>query len=263
MISLKTILNELEFKSPEDLAAYKKKHKMRPGTVVKVAGKDKVVGDDKPKAPKTPTFVNDDGDVVANDFDSAIDLAANLGMSDEELDYIEKEKDMESLGDYLDGHGYSIKESVYNIKELSKISTRYTNRLDEEHKMKGARGRMVVVPDNYVGRYGRVQYNLMKKLGYTGGDHNIIKSMDWGYKNYHKQKPNDQFSSSIILKSYPKGDFGDKNGRIRKKDVMKVTTELMKQLRANKLKLDNKAVYRPDVNNPMIEFRVDPKSVEK
>ena len=42
-------INELEFKTPEDFAAYKKKHKMRPGTVVKVAGKDKVI-DDKPKS---------------------------------------------------------------------------------------------------------------------------------------------------------------------------------------------------------------------
>ena len=43
-------VNELEFKTPAVFAAYKKKHKMRPGTVVKVAGKDKVVGgDDKSK----------------------------------------------------------------------------------------------------------------------------------------------------------------------------------------------------------------------
>ncbi len=46
-------INELEFKTPEDFAAYKKKHKMRPGTVVKVAGKDKVV--DAPKGKKTKT----------------------------------------------------------------------------------------------------------------------------------------------------------------------------------------------------------------
>ena len=51
MINLKNILVELEFKTPEDFAAYKKKHKMRPGTVVKVAGKDKVV--DAPKGKKT------------------------------------------------------------------------------------------------------------------------------------------------------------------------------------------------------------------
>ena len=51
MVKLKNLLTELEFKTPEEFAAYKKKHKMRPGTVVKVAGKDKVVGgDDASKA---------------------------------------------------------------------------------------------------------------------------------------------------------------------------------------------------------------------
>ena len=53
MIYLKNILVELEFKTPAEFAAYKKKHKMRPGTVVKVAGKDKVV--DAPKGKKTKT----------------------------------------------------------------------------------------------------------------------------------------------------------------------------------------------------------------
>ena len=43
-------VNELEFSSPEDFKKYKAKHKMRPGTVVKVAGKDKVV--DAPKGKK-------------------------------------------------------------------------------------------------------------------------------------------------------------------------------------------------------------------
>ena len=55
MINLKNILVELEFKTPEDFAAYKKKHKMRPGTVVKVAGIDKVV--DAPKGKKTKDFI--------------------------------------------------------------------------------------------------------------------------------------------------------------------------------------------------------------
>ena len=50
-------INELEFATPEDFKKYKAKHKMRPGTVVKVAGKDKVVGD-KPKD-KTPVKVGD------------------------------------------------------------------------------------------------------------------------------------------------------------------------------------------------------------
>jgi len=81
------------------------------GKPEKVKGQD-LFKKDKPvdSKPKTPTFVNDDGDVVANDFDSALELAGNLGMSEEELEYIEKEKDSEALGDYLDGHGYSQKD---------------------------------------------------------------------------------------------------------------------------------------------------------
>ena len=150
-------INELEFDSPEEFAAYKKKHKLRKGTVVKVAGKDKKIGgDDKPK---TPTFVNDDGDVVANDFDSAIDLASNLGMSDKELDYIEKEKDVEALGDYLDGQGYSQKQAdgpevtsgktssietvdfvTYNPKEIKKFA--------EKHGIKASKIQMG--PNGYV-----------------------------------------------------------------------------------------------------------------
>ena len=175
-----------------------------------------------------------------------------------------REKIRTMVEDYVESCGYVVSAKDPNYKLKSPGGTGEEDReLKEVHKMVGARGKMVVVPDNYAGRYGRVQYNLMKKLGYTGGDHNIIRHMDWGYQNYHRLKPNDQFSSSIILKSSPEKPFGDKDGRLRKKDVMRVITELMKQLKANKLKLDKKVVYRPDRNNPMIEFRVDPKSVVK
>ena len=57
MVNLKNLLGELEFKTPAEFAAYKKKHKMRPGKVVKVAGKDKVVGgDDKSKTSTKKRF---------------------------------------------------------------------------------------------------------------------------------------------------------------------------------------------------------------
>ena len=57
MVKLKNLLTELEFKTPEDFKKYKAKHKMRPGTVVKVAGKDKVVGgDDESKASPKKRF---------------------------------------------------------------------------------------------------------------------------------------------------------------------------------------------------------------
>ena len=47
-------LNELEFKDADDLAKYQSKHKIRPGTVVKVGDKEKTIeepADEKPKAP--------------------------------------------------------------------------------------------------------------------------------------------------------------------------------------------------------------------
>ena len=49
-------INELDFKTSAEFAAYKKKHKMRPGTVVKVAGKDKVIGDEPKKASPKKRF---------------------------------------------------------------------------------------------------------------------------------------------------------------------------------------------------------------
>ena len=44
-----SIVREIEFSTPEDFKKYKAKHKMRPGTVVKVAGKDKVIDEPEEK----------------------------------------------------------------------------------------------------------------------------------------------------------------------------------------------------------------------
>ena len=119
MLKLKSIITEQEFKAKSKetgrVVVYKSKDSMdkaiKGGTAEpldkktsdksdsgkpeKVKGQD-LFKKDKPvdSKPKTPTFVNDDGDVVANDFDSALELAGNLGMSEEELEYIEKEKDI-------------------------------------------------------------------------------------------------------------------------------------------------------------------------
>ena len=159
--------------------------------------------------------------------------------------------------DYVETCGYT--QSVDGKKLKTPGGTGKEDReLKESTKMTGARG-LVSVPDEYVGKLGKVQYNLMKKLGYTrGGTHLIIADMHWGKNSRNRIKPNDQFSSSIILKSSPEKPFGNKDGRLRKKDVMIVLKELMRQLKANRLRLDKKPVYRPDVNNPMIEFRVNP-----
>ena len=120
---------------------------------------------------------------------------------------------------------------------------------------RGARGRSVVVPNEYVSKLGRVEHKLMKMLGYTGGKHNIIADWSWGYNSRQKMKPNDEFSSSIILRSHPYIKGGRRE--LKKGDVKTIIVTLNKLLRASGLKIE-KPKYRPDVNYPMIEFRVKP-----
>lgn len=74
-------INELEFKTPADFAAYKKKHKMRPGTVVKVAGKDKVV--DEPKGKKSKSEPMPQPSDFGGDMDKYT-AALNKRMKDDE-----------------------------------------------------------------------------------------------------------------------------------------------------------------------------------
>ena len=74
-------INELEFKTPADFAAYKKKHKMRPGTVVKVAGKDKVV--DEPKGKKSKSKPMPQPSDFGGDMDKYT-AALNKRMKDDE-----------------------------------------------------------------------------------------------------------------------------------------------------------------------------------
>ena len=91
MISLKDILTEIEFKTPEEFKKYKAKHKMRPGTVVKVAGKDKVVGDDKPKGKKTKSKPMPQPSDFGGDMDKYT-AALNKRMKDDEKSSGDKPK---------------------------------------------------------------------------------------------------------------------------------------------------------------------------
>ena len=183
MIKLKNLLVELEFKTPEEFKKYKAKHKMRPGTVVKVAGKDKVV-DDKPKD-KTPVKVGDKKPKVntkelrkdfkekTKEYDNAYDMHTALDdnlddyddydkISDKKLRdsilydlgrlqdklyavsdtdakfkdlegvYVEFETLKKQVNGILDRQTKpKVKDGKPKSEELSKITTRYTNRLDE------------------------------------------------------------------------------------------------------------------------------------
>ena len=139
--------------------------------------------------------------------------------------------------------------------------------VEESSKMRGARG-LVEVPNEYIGKLGRVQYNLMKKLGYTrGGTHLIIADMHWGRNSRHRMKPNNQWSASILLKTHPYKKTktgGYEESDLLKGDVKKVLVELMRQLRANKLRLDGKPKITGSTRYmPQIEFRVKPEQFKE
>jgi len=147
--------------------------------------------------------------------------------------------------------------TLHKDKEIEKdgIVIKFESVNEATVTFRGAKGKSVVVPNEYVGKLGRVQYKLMKMLGYTGGKHNIIVDWSWGYNSRQKMKPNDEFSSSIILRSHPYIKGGRRE--LQKGDVKVIIATLNKLLRANRLKIE-KPKYRPDVNYPMIEFRVKP-----
>ena len=139
--------------------------------------------------------------------------------------------------------------------------------VEESSRIRGARG-LVEVPNEYIGKLGRVQYNLMKKLGYTrGGTHLIIADMHWGRNSRHRMKPNNQWSASILLKTHPYKKTktgGYEESDLLKGDVKKVLVELMRQLRANKLRLDGKPKITGSTRYmPQIEFRVKPEQFKE
>jgi len=127
-----------------------------------------------------------------------------------------------------------------NLNQLSKITTRYTNRLDEAMKMKGANGKMVEVPSEY-GRIMSGIDRLMSKFNPRG--------IMFGYQRYHKLKPNDEFSGSIILKN-----------PLSKKDIDVVMKHLKSAGSSLGVKFE-KITFNPDRNEPFVEFRIDDDSL--
>jgi len=397
-------VNELEFSTPEEFADYKKKHKMRPGTVVKVAGKDKVVGgDDASKAspkkrfsdiPFTQADVNDikkfakdtiargteigkdseskpkettpienrpgeifgknyksvgdmmdsisqqkervqlnifdfdsmdqfngalfiedgklmypgldgeptevdDGDTQMALFDLMQDGEVNVGRSEFrqgdrikdnggmhsanilknmkgnwDFDGVQKigndfynadgeKMDNDDIEDFYFEQGYDEDDNNVGVelgrplpsdakpptresllRQLSKITTRYTNRLDEASKVRGANNKMVEVPKSYVDKTGKFAYRFYKTSG-MGGD--LTSDVKLGYQRYHKIPPNDEFSGSVILKK----DAMD----VKKKDINLVMKNLKSVAKQNGINLYIMK-YVPDRNDPFIEFKM-------
>ena len=131
-----------------------------------------------------------------------------------------------------------------NLNHLSKITTRYTNRLDERTKIRGANNKMVEVPKSYVDKTGKFAYRFYKTSG-MGGD--LTSDVKLGYQRYHKIPPNDEFSGSVILKK----DAMD----VKKKDINLVMKNLKSVAKQNGINLYIMK-YVPDRNDPFIEFKM-------
>ena len=67
----------------------------------------------------------------------------------------------------------------------------------------------------------------------------------FGHRKYHKLKPNDEYSGSIILKN-----------PLSKKDIDDVTKQLKRTGSSLGIKFE-KITFNPDRNEPFIEFRVN------
>ena len=134
------------------------------------------------------------------------------------------------------------KENI-NLKELSKITTRYTNRIDERSTLtlRGKNGKMVDVPRKFASIISGIDRG-MSKFNPRG--------VMFGHRKYHKLKPNDEYSGSIILKN-----------PLSKKDIDVVMKHLKSAGSSLGFKFE-KITFNPDRNEPFVEFRVNNASIK-
>ena len=125
-----------------------------------------------------------------------------------------------------------------DLSQLSKITTRYTNRIDERSTLtlRGKNGKMVDVPRKFASIISGIDRG-MSKFNPRG--------VMFGHRKYHKLKPNDEYSGSIILKN-----------PLSKKDIDDVTKQLKRTGSSLGIKFE-KITFNPDRNEPFIEFRVN------
>jgi len=103
--------------------------------------------------------------------------------------------------------------------------------------LRGKNGKMVDVPRKFASIISGIDRG-MSKFNPRG--------VMFGHRKYHKLKPNDEFSGSIVLKN-----------PLSKKDI----DDVMKQLKRTGSSLGikfEKITFNPDRNEPFIEFRVKP-----
>ena len=102
--------------------------------------------------------------------------------------------------------------------------------------LRGKNGKMVDVPRKFASIISGIDRG-MSKFNPRG--------VMFGHRKYHKLKPNDEYSGSIVLKN-----------PLSKKDI----DDVMKQLKRTGSSLGikfEKITFNPDRNEPFIEFRVN------
>ena len=178
MISLKDILTEIEFKTPEDFAAYKKKHKMRPGTVVKVAGKDKVIDDPKkntkPKGNKTAdTLTKGLKDGGLNPYKDG--PLINQALDDIGGDHSDLKKKIDTYGDNVpSSRGKSEAQYQKEIdkykEEGEKLSNDIADAVSDKPKGKKTKSKPMPQPSDFGGDMDNVVKLFKQNTSYRKGE---------------------------------------------------------------------------------------------
>ena len=180
-------INELEFDSPEEFAAYKKKHKLRKGTVVKVAGKDKKIGDDSVKGKRMQITMDfqmankEDLEKYAKKYNLKLGsvgnnpnygLEAEFEGSEEDLkrfmtsdDYGLDEKDFDDYareyGDVLDD-GPEVDSKI--DKDMSSAADKANMKMDRDE----INGILKKKDEPFAEEVEEILYDKFKKMGSTG-----------------------------------------------------------------------------------------------
>ena len=221
-------INELEFKTPEDFATYKKKHKMRPGTVVKVAGKDKVIDDPKkntkPKGNKTAdTLTKGLKDGGLNPYKDG--PLINQALDDIGGDHSDLKKRIDTYGDNVpSSKGKSEAQYQKEIdkykEEGEKLSNDIADAVSDKPKGKKTKSKPMPQPSDFGGDMDKYTAALNKRMK---DDEKPKGKKPKGDEKSSSDKPDidpkiDKQMSSAADKANMKMDRDEINGILKKKD---------------------------------------------
>ena len=221
-------INELEFKTPEEFATYKKKHKMRPGTVVKVAGKDKVIDDPKkntkPKGDTTAdTLTKGLKDGGLNPYKDGPMI--NQALDDIGGDHSDLKKKIDTYGDNVpSSRGKSEAQYQKEIdkykEEGEKLSNDIADAVSDKPKGKKTKSKPMPQPSDFGGDMDKYTAALNKRMK---DDEKPKGKKPKGDEKLSSDKPDidpkiDKQMSSAADKANMKMDRDEINGILKKKD---------------------------------------------